>query len=80
MKAALQTASIREAITQNPRGALEKAAESGYRYLETVSSHFPGGCDFGLHMGSREGARLLNGLGPQVIGVHVSHTALDGAE
>lgn len=74
MKVGLQMYSVKELIAENPREAFEKVAALGYRRWEICQLYgredipYP----YGLQMPPRDAVAMLDSLGVQVIGSHLT--------
>jgi sugar phosphate isomerase/epimerase len=71
MKVGLQIYSVRDEVTRDPRGALQKVADMGYKYWETCHMPaFPLGQSLGLP--AKEAKELLEANGVKIVGAHIS--------
>ena len=71
MKVGLQIYSVRDEVTKDPRGTLQKVADLGYKYWETCHMPaFPLGQSLGLP--AKEAKELLDANGVKIVGAHIS--------
>ncbi len=77
MKVGIQTYSVRESLTRDPRGTLQKVADMGYKYWETCLLSGLGD-DFGLGIPVKEAKKFIDDNGVKIVGAHIaSRTNLD---
>ncbi|MBC8531648.1 sugar phosphate isomerase/epimerase family protein [Gehongia tenuis] len=80
MKVGIQTYSVRESLTRDPRGTLQKVADMGYKYWETCLLSGLND-DFGLGIPVKEARKFIDDNGVKIVGAHIaSRTNLDTLE
>lgn len=71
IKVGLQLFSIKEAMHENPIGAIRKAADCGYRYLEAANHNALEDTGIGFGVSAKELKQTLDATGTKIVSTHI---------